>query len=340
LTTTDIIIIVLFALSALSPVYIRVIVHRMTFQGDPAGKGLSEAYTYFIIVFVISLVSAIVSIAFWIFSPDPVPIWGRTLVVLTFFIPYILFAAWEFIPYWIGDKLSDRREARQAKAYRSRKLKEAQEKKALGAGPKNNKKSKASPAKKSDVRTSRSKQDDVQATKWFRRKADAGNVNAMTSLGLMYYDGRGVTRDIESSLEFYLRAQEASPLDSTAMRIWLCYSLLGKNNEAEIFLREHRSTHEPDGWASSILSFTVGEITDSKLLELAESDDAKKQDEQLCEAYFNIGSVKMVKGEQTAAISNFQKCIETKVTSFIEYAGAKAELERMKEKKTEGDFPI
>src|SRR5262249_13978000 len=44
---------------------------------------------------------------------------------------------------------------------------------------------------------------------WYRRAAEAGDKNAMTNLGLMYADGRGVAKDEEEAVRWYRRAAEA-----------------------------------------------------------------------------------------------------------------------------------
>ena len=74
----------------------------------------------------------------------------------------------------------------------------------------------------------------------------------------------------------------------------------------------------------------AGEITDTQLLELARSDDAEKQREQLCEAYFYIGSAKLIGGDKAEAISYFTKSVNTNMATFDEHRSAKAELARLK----------
>ena len=92
----------------------------------------------------------------------------------------------------------------------------------------------------------------------------------------------------------------------------------------------YRSKHEPKGWRGLILGFMAGDVSEATLLKDAGAVEGKEQAERLCEAYFYIGSAKLFAKEREAAISYFNKCIDTGVSGFTEYISAKAELQRLR----------
>ena len=50
--------------------------------------------------------------------------------------------------------------------------------------------------------------DDSEAVKWYRKAAEQGDVDAQFNLGLMYEDGRGVTKDDSEAVKWYRKAAE------------------------------------------------------------------------------------------------------------------------------------
>lgn len=52
------------------------------------------------------------------------------------------------------------------------------------------------------------REEDAEAVKWFRRAAEAGNVDAQGSLAFMYASGRGVARDDVEAATWYRRAAD------------------------------------------------------------------------------------------------------------------------------------
>jgi len=172
--------------------------------------------------------------------------------------------------------------------------------------------------------------DDKKALAWLQKSAKAGDIRAVRELGYTLYDGRGVERDLEAALRFFRKTQKFKPDAFIAMRIWLCLQQLGKAREAGILLEQFERKNKPKGWQANLLQFLAGKITEAKLLESAQSDDAQKQSGQLCEAHFFVGSVKLIGGDKAAAITHFEKCIATDRTEFAEYRSANAELSRLK----------
>ena len=70
-------------------------------------------------------------------------------------------------------------------------------------------------------------------------------------------------------------------------------------------------------------------ISLEELLAETKDKDQRVEKEQQCEAYFYLGQYYLIKGDKEKAAQMFELCLETKVTYFVEYKGAKVELERM-----------
>ncbi len=49
----------------------------------------------------------------------------------------------------------------------------------------------------------------------------------------------------------------------------------------------------------------------------------------LCEAYFYVGEYLLLQGRRDEAVTMFRRALDTGVTKFLEYTGAKVELERI-----------
>ncbi len=77
-------------------------------------------------------------------------------------------------------------------------------------------------------------------------------------------------------------------------------------------------------WAGNQLF--LGNATPDEILSAAASMDTKKDREQHCEAYFYLGEYYLIAGHRSEAERSFQQSVDTGVSTFIEYAGAKNEL--------------
>jgi TPR repeat protein len=49
----------------------------------------------------------------------------------------------------------------------------------------------------------------TEAVNWYRRGAEAGNADAMASLGVMLANGRGVSQNVAEAVNWYRRSAEA-----------------------------------------------------------------------------------------------------------------------------------
>ena len=51
--------------------------------------------------------------------------------------------------------------------------------------------------------------DEFAAFKYYKRAADAGNVNAQCNVGVCYYNGNGVTVDMVKGVKWFRKAAES-----------------------------------------------------------------------------------------------------------------------------------
>jgi len=49
---------------------------------------------------------------------------------------------------------------------------------------------------------------EAEAVKWYRKAAEQGNAKAQVNLGVMYYEGKGVTQDYQEAVKWYRKAAE------------------------------------------------------------------------------------------------------------------------------------
>ena len=82
-------------------------------------------------------------------------------------------------------------------------------------------------------------------------------------------------------------------------------------------------------WIAPVVKMLAGRITPSECLTAAEDKDEEKNKSKLCEAYYFIGQLHLIRREARAATECFEKCLATGQTLYLEYTGAEAELERL-----------
>jgi lipoprotein NlpI len=82
-------------------------------------------------------------------------------------------------------------------------------------------------------------------------------------------------------------------------------------------------------WPGPLVALYLGELTPQALIEATRDADVRSQREKQCEAYFHAGEFLLMAGQREAALRMFQSAVATGITSFYEYASARAELRRL-----------
>jgi len=117
--------------------------------------------------------------------------------------------------------------------------------------------------------------------------------------------------------------------DYTYFRIWIIRSRLGEKEEATRELTEylgHRKAQNAGDWPLQVGRFLAGQSTEGNFLAAADSPNLQTAKEQHCEAYFYIGSKRLIKDDKPGAVDYFKKCKTTNLTDFEEYQSAASEL--------------
>ena len=92
---TQKIIILLFAISVLSPGIGILFVKLIKSSGDAAGKGMTQVLGILIFMLITSLAGGIISSCLWAFSKEPLALYLKVLTVLTYLAPYLFIAITE-----------------------------------------------------------------------------------------------------------------------------------------------------------------------------------------------------------------------------------------------------
>ena len=82
-------------------------------------------------------------------------------------------------------------------------------------------------------------------------------------------------------------------------------------------------------WPGPVANLFLERISPEELIAETKDDDQRLEKERQCEAYFYLGQYYLLMDDKERAVQMFKLCLETKMTSFLEYTGAKVELERI-----------
>ncbi len=159
------------------------------------------------------------------------------------------------------------------------------------------------------------------------------------------YYGRGVARydrrDWSTALSDFRKASTFKPAalksetvpDYSRFGVWMARTKLGERDEATSELKQYllvRTIGKPNDWPSTIARFLTGDVSENDFLKAAESGDEKQTRNQRCEAYFYVGTLRLINGDKSTAADYFKKCLDTGVKDFYEYRSAAAELQFLK----------
>lgn len=94
-------------------------------------------------------------------------------------------------------------------------------------------------------------------------------------------------------------------------------------------LRTMRAKLLPGSWTESGISYLLGEMTADELIVRAREGTPYTVVQQECEGAFWIAQVALAEDRTEEAIQWLRRCLATGFTTYVEYAVAKAELERL-----------
>ena len=99
-------------------------------------------------------------------------------------------------------------------------------------------------------------------------------------------------------------------------------------------LRNQRTQLDNSNWATHLVDFYLGDVSESQLLNLLTEGLANQQqlNNRLCEAYFYLGKYFADAGAQGKASNYFKAALSTNVYDFVEHRYARLELDLMRER--------
>lgn len=171
-------------------------------------------------------------------------------------------------------------------------------------------------------------EDSAEAARWWQRALDAGNGSVRFSLGLAYYDGVGVPRDVERARTF-MSGDNGVNATYAALYAYLCDLELGKKDEGRARLAQFAEQRRPQGWEAGLVAGMLGDRSEGELLQLAATAADKKPIEARCEVAFYLGMRVHLLGNRTHGEELLRNCVATGLTDFTEHRSARAMLERL-----------
>lgn len=115
--------------------------------------------------------------------------------------------------------------------------------------------------------------------------------------------------------------------------LWLATARLDERDQADRVLRaclETANEMTVGQWWPRLAAFLLGDVSEAQLLDEAAQGNWQAAAEEMCEAYFYAGSVRLIEGDAATASEYFQRSVDTNVQNFYEYFSARRELARLR----------
>jgi lipoprotein NlpI len=109
--------------------------------------------------------------------------------------------------------------------------------------------------------------------------------------------------------------------------LYLAQSHQGKDGKAELDRRAEKL--DLKSWPGPVIEFYRGRIGAEDVLSAARTGDPKAQRDQGCEADFYLGEHALLAGDKDEARRRLSAAVDTCDRRFIEYAGARTEMDRI-----------
>jgi lipoprotein NlpI len=111
--------------------------------------------------------------------------------------------------------------------------------------------------------------------------------------------------------------------------LWLYLSLSHQGQDGKPELDRRAAKLDLKAWPGPVVQFYRGTMDEDDLLSAAREGDAKARHDQQCEADFYLGEHALLAGDKDKGSRLLTEAANTCDHRFIEYLGAKAELERL-----------
>ena len=135
-------------------------------------------------------------------------------------------------------------------------------------------------------------------------------------------------RLFDLSAKDYKALLQANPSDIYRV-IWYYLALERAGANAMVELVNYTDKIDANRWPGPVVKLFLGQVGPRDVMASLEGLSGDKLREQQCEALFYLGQYFIIEGDPETATTLFRQSLDTGITNFIEYTGAKAELERL-----------
>ncbi|GHE78843.1 lipoprotein NlpI [Thalassotalea profundi] len=144
----------------------------------------------------------------------------------------------------------------------------------------------------------------------------------------LYYGGRP-SLAVEDLKAFYQHR-----IDDPYRALWLFLAEREISNEQALASLEDRAENISDKmWAKQIINLYLGKISQDKFMNILSNgvQTNKELSDRLCEAYFYLGKINQINGNNHDAANFYKLALSTNVFEFVEHRYAKLELDILRE---------
>jgi lipoprotein NlpI len=134
--------------------------------------------------------------------------------------------------------------------------------------------------------------------------------------------------DFKPAIYDFAAAYELRNDDIYAM-VWLYIVMTRTGNDGRATLSKISKDVKFEEWPGPIVEMFLGRLTPQELVKLAKDPNPARQREKQCEAYFYGGQQLLIEGKKGEATKMFKAAMTTNMTKFVEYEGARFELQRL-----------
>lgn len=170
--------------------------------------------------------------------------------------------------------------------------------------------------------------DPLAAARWWERAADHGDTSACYWLGVLYYDGVDVGRDLARARDSFARDVEPRTRAYAGLYLYLCALELGDEAAGAAALRDVRGAErDASSWTSEVAAALLGETSEEELLAAAPvAGDAQSTARRRCLANFYLGAQRLLGGDRARGLELLRACVATGASEYPQLGSAQALL--------------
>lgn len=157
---------------------------------------------------------------------------------------------------------------------------------------------------------------------------------ALLNRGIALYYGNRAQLGEQDTWQ-YLRLAPNEPF--RLLWHYIVFSANNSPNSAITMLREGRALLPKDDWATVLVDYYLGTVSESSVVAALVKDVSSQSqlNHRLCEAYFYLGKFNAQKGNVVKAENYFKLALSTNVFEYVEHKYARIELTKLRQARIE-----